>query len=524
MPAGSDDPVTATVIQAGLVAAADEMFAVLKKTAMSPIIYEVLDVGTGVTDAHGALLSSGAGIPSFVGVLDKAVKRILALHGPQAIRDGDMFITNDPYFGGVTHLSDVVVALPVFHDGLLVAWTASIAHWNDIGGKTPGSMAVDVSEIFQEGLRLPAVRLFDAGTLLQSVVDIITVNSRLPDFVIRDLWAQIAASRRAATRIRGLVETFGAKAYRAALARLFEEGERRGRAGLQGLPHGTFKIEEEQDDGALWRAAITISSDQFLVDLTGNPRQREAPYNTSRDGAIISAQILFKALTDPTLFANEGSFRALKVVTEPGTIFHAEGSAPHGYYFETRIRLFDMLWQCLARVMPERLPAGHFASICGTVIAGEHPDTGRRFTMVEPQMGGWGATSARDGLDAMYSASHGDTFNCPVEICEARYGIEVGYKRLNGSAEGGGLHRGGRGLSLSYRPRGTSVLSAGYTRNRMPVWGLLGGGDGGRNSLSVVRSNGDRQEFAFASGVVVEPGDEIVISTANGGGWRPAAD
>ncbi|MEX0628575.1 MAG: hydantoinase B/oxoprolinase family protein, partial [Cucumibacter sp.] len=218
MPAGSDDPVTATVIQAGLVAAADEMFAVLKKTAMSPIIYEVLDVGTGVTDAHGALLSSGAGIPTFVGVLDKAVKRILALHGPQAIRDGDMFIINDPYFGGVTHLSDVVVALPVFHDGLLVAWTASIAHWNDIGGKTPGSMAVDVSEIFQEGLRLPAVRLFDAGTLLQSVVDIITVNSRLPDFVIGDLWAQIAASRRAATRVRGLVETFGAKAYRAALA------------------------------------------------------------------------------------------------------------------------------------------------------------------------------------------------------------------------------------------------------------------------------------------------------------------
>jgi N-methylhydantoinase B len=134
------DPFTAAVIQAGLVAAADEMFAVLRKTAMSPIIYEVLDVGTGITDATGALVSSGAGIPTFVGVLDKAVKRIVGIHG-DAVRDGDIYITNDPYYGGVTHLNDVVIALPVFAAGQCVAWTASIAHWNDVGGKTPGSMA-----------------------------------------------------------------------------------------------------------------------------------------------------------------------------------------------------------------------------------------------------------------------------------------------------------------------------------------------------------------------------------------------
>ena len=466
------DPITATVIQSSLVAAADEMFAVLKKTAMSPIIYEVLDVGTGITDPHGELVSSGAGIPTFVGVLDKAVKRIVDLHGLDNIGDGDCFITNDPYFGGVTHLNDVVIALPVFADSECVAWAASIAHWNDVGGKTPGSMAVDVSEIFQEGLRLPAVKLFERGRPLASVFDIISANSRLPDFVRGDLWAQVAASRKAEARIRQLVETYGLDAYRGAIASLFIEGERRGRVGLAALPHGAFSIEEEQDDGAVWRAAITISPDRFKVDLRGNPRQRAAPYNTSRDGAVISCQMIFKALTDPTLFANAGSFRALDVVTEPGTIFHADGNAPHGYYFETRIRLYDMLWQCMARVLPERLPAGHFASICGTVIAGDHPDTGRRFTMVEPQMGGWGATMARDGLDAMYSASHGDTFNCPVEICEARYGIDVGYKRLNETAEGDGRHAGGKGLSLSYRPRGRAVLSAGYSRNRRPVWGL----------------------------------------------------
>ena len=515
----ADDPITATVIQASLVAVADEMFAVLRKTAMSPIIYEVLDVGTGITDGDGELVSSGAGIPTFVGVLDKAVKRIVELHDAGSIREGDIFITNDPYYGGVTHLNDVVIAMPVFAAGERVGWAASIAHWNDVGGKTPGSMAVDVTEIFQEGLRLPAVKLFDAGQPVRPVFEIIEANSRLADFVKGDLWAQVAASRKAEARIRQLVESYGLPAYRAALSALFDEGERRARAGLAELPQGTFEIEEEQDDGAMWHAAITVTKDRFTVDLTGNPPQRAAPYNTSRDGAVISAQMIFKALTDPTLFANAGSFRALEVVTEPGSVFHATGTAPHGYYFETRIRLADMLWQCMARAIPERLPAGSFASICGTVIAGNHPDTGRRYTMVEPQMGGWGATATRDGLDAMYSTNHGETFNCPVEICEARYGIDVGYKRLNETDEGRGLHSGGKGLEVSYRPRGRAMLSAGYSRNRIPVWGLNGGGNGGTNGLSVRRAGGGRDDHSFASGVVIEPGDEIVIHTANGGGW-----
>ena len=517
------DPITASVIQSSLVAAADEMFAVLRKTAMSPIIYEVLDVGTGITDPAGELVSSGAGIPTFVGVLDKAVRRIVEIHGRDAIRPGDCFVTNDPYFGGVTHLNDVVIALPVFAGSELVAWAASIAHWNDVGGKTPGSMAVDVSEIFQEGLRLPAVKLFEDGAPIASVFDIIAANSRLPDFVQGDLWAQVAASRKAETRIRQLVETYGLPAWRAALASLFEEGERRGRAGLATLPRGTFTIEERQDDGALWQAAITITGDRFIVDLTGNPRQRAAPYNTSRDGAVISAQMIFKALTDPTLFANSGSFRPLEVITEPGTIFHATGTAPHGYYFETRIRLADMLWQCMARALPERLPAGSFASICGTVIAGNHPDTARRFTMVEPQMGGWGATSTRDGLDAMYSANHGETFNCPVEICEARYGLDVGFKRLSDSGAGAGLHSGGKGLQTSYRLRAPAVLSAGYSRAKVPVWGLEGGAPGGVNGLSVIHPDGRRDRLTFASGVRLEPGDELLIETANGGGWGRAA-
>jgi N-methylhydantoinase B len=516
---GTADPITAAVIQAGLAAAADEMFAVLRKTAMSPIIYEVLDVGTGITDGEGELVSSGAGIPTFVGVLDKAVKRIIALHGVDRIRPGDCYVTNDPYHGGVTHLNDVVVALPVFAAGALVAWTASIAHWSDIGGRTPGSMAVDVTEIFQEGLRLPAVKLLEEGRPIEPVLDVIAANSRLPDVVRGDLWAQIAASRTAAGRIVELVAAHGLEAYRAALAALFAEGERRCRTGLAGLPKGTYRIAEEQDDGAVWRAAITVMNERFLVDLRANPRQRAAPTNTSREGAVIACQMIFKALADPGRFANAGSFRALEVITEPGTVFHATGDAPHGYYFETRIRLYDMLWQAMARALPDRLPAGHFGSICGTVIAGDHPDSGRRFTMVEPQMGGWGATATRDGLDAMYSASHGETFNCPAEICEARYGIDVLHRRLTDTPQGGGRFRGGKGLETLYRLRASAVLSIGFSRTRRPVWGSAGGEEGGVNAVAVRRAGGGVSHHAFASGIRLEPGDEVKITTANGGGW-----
>ena len=510
------DPFTASVIQAGLDNAAEEMFAVLRKTAMSPIIYEVLDVGTGVTDAHGQLVSSGAGIPTFVGVLDKAVQALVARFGGE-LRAGDVFITNDPNFGGVTHLNDVVVAKPVFFEGSCVAWTASIAHWGDIGGKVPGSMATDVTEIFAEGLRLPAVRLFDGGKPIQAVFDIIACNSRLPDFVHGDLWAQLAASRSAEAQILTLFEKYGRPTVGQAIAEAFETGRARALAGLSALPDGRYEIEEEQDDGALWRAAITVSDERFTVDLSGNPKELAAPYNTSRDGAVISSQMIFKALCDPERFANAGSFSPLEVITEEGTIFHAGPTAPQGYYFETRIRLFDMLWQCIARALPGRLPAGSFSSIFGTVIAGIHPDTGRRYTMVEPQMGGWGATAERDGMDAMFSTSHGDTFNTPVEICEARYGLFVVHKSLAERPEQDVRHRGGQGVSVLYETRAQASLSVGYTRAVVPVWSIDRAAAGGRNAMRIIRSSGASEHHRFISGVRLDPGDRILIETAHGG-------
>jgi len=518
------DPFAASVIQESLLAIGDEMFAALKKTAMSPIIYEVLDAGTAVTLANGDLAASGSGIPTFVGVLDKAVKRILELQGgPAAIKPGDLFVTNDPYYGGVTHLNDVVLALPVFAGDRLVAWTANIAHWNDVSGRARGSMSTEATEIWQEGLRLPAVRLFENGEVLAPVMDIIKTNSRLPDFVEGDLWAGIAAARTGERALLALVDKYGVETFITALDDYLDLGERTTRAGMADLPQGRFEIEETQDNGETWRATIEIGADSFAVDLTDNPDQSAGPYNTSRDGAVIAAQMILKSTTAPQTPMNAGSIRPLTVLTRPGSRFHAREPAPHGFYFETRIRLHDLLCRCLAPHLPDRLPAGGFASICGTFISGRHPDTGRPFTMVEPEVGGWGATRDRDGTTAMFSNVHGETFNCPAEITEARYGLVVARHSLNTEPGGNGTWRGGRGIVVDYRVRadGTS-LTCGYSRAVEPPWGMEGGEPGTPNRVEVLRGkDGGHERYAMASEIPLNEGDTVRITTGQGGGYGP---
>jgi N-methylhydantoinase B len=517
------DPFTLDVIQQALAAIADEMFAILKKTAMSPIIYEVLDVGTGVTDAEGNLVSSGAGIPGFVGVLDKTVKRLLEIAPSADIRAGDIFITNDPYYGGVTHLNDVVLAMPVFAEGALIAWAANIGHWNDVGGAVPGSMSVAARDIHAEGLRLPAIKLFDAGRPIEPLLKIMAANSRLPDFLLGDLWAAVASVRKGAERIERLAATYGQDAFASALADYYDYAERQARDGLARLPKGRLALEEPMDDGTIWRAAIDIADETFVVDLSEAPDQRADPLNTSRDGAVIAAQLIFKAATAPDTVCNAGSFRPLRVLTRPGSIFDPREPAAQGYYFEVRARLSDMLWHGLAKAAPERFPAGHFASICGTVIAGRHPQTRRRFTMVEPQMGGWGATQTRDGANAQFSSSHGETFNCPVEIAEARYGFDYRRLSLNDEPGGEGRRRGGRGLVKEFAIGGPETeISIGYSRHKQRVWGLAGGAPGTTNRVEIDRGDGNCETYALASGLQLATGDVVRIITAQGGGWGSA--
>ena len=515
------DPITLEIIQSSLQAISDEMFSSMRKTAMSSIIYEVLDMGTCVTDAEGNLASSGAGIPAFVATLDKAVKRVIELNDrPCEIGPGDVFATNDPYYGGVTHLNDVVFALPVFAGGELVAWTANIAHWNDVGGMVPGSISNEAREIYQEGLRLPAVKLVEGGRPIRSVMEIMRCNSRLPDFLEGDLWAGIAAARVGERRILELVRKYGRDTFVAALTSFMDYGEQVARRELAALPKGRFALAEEQDSGALYAVAVEITDRDFIIDLRDNPDQDAGPNNASRDGSLIAAQMIFLNITDAGGFANAGHFRPLVLLTRPGSVFDAQPPAAFATYYEVEIRLYDLLWRCLAPHLGDRLPAGSFGSICGTFIGGPHPDTGRHFTIVEPQLGGWGGSAARDGNTAVFSGFHGDTFNCPAEVAEARYGLYVDRLALNDEPGGEGRHRGGRGILLDYRVRSDGCFfTCAYTRNRHPPWGLAKGLDGSPNYAEVIRRDGSVERYAVVTALEVNEGDVIRIRTGSGGGY-----
>jgi N-methylhydantoinase B len=515
------DSITLEIIQSSLQAIADEMFAALRKTAMSAIIYEVLDSGTGITDAAGHLASSGAGIPGFVGVLDKAVKRIVELHGtPGDIEPGDVFVTNDPYYGGVTHLNDHILMMPVFVGGTLLAWTANIAHWNDVGGMAPGSISMDAKEIFQEGLRLPGVKLISRGAPLRSVIDIMTVNTRLPKFLLGDLWAGVAAARIGAKRIEDIVRKYGAETFTAALSGFLDYGEQVVLRGLAALPKGRFTLAEEQDNGAAYRAAIEITDKEFIVDLRDNPPQDPGPNNCSRDDCFGAVQMIFKNIADPYGVANGGTFRPIRMLTTPGTVFEPQEPAAMGVYYEVGMRLYDLLWRCLAPHLGERLPSGHFASICGTIIGGIHPDTGQRFTIIEPEVGGWGGSAQADGNNAMFSAIHGETYNCPAEVAEARYGLYVDRLSLSEEPGGAGRFRGGKGVLLEYRVRSDGCfLTASYSRNKYLPWSARGGREGSANRIEVIRADGRKENHAVVSGLRLKRDDVIRIITANGGGY-----
>ncbi|MEP6068420.1 MAG: hydantoinase B/oxoprolinase family protein [Paracoccaceae bacterium] len=513
------DPITLEIIQNSLQATSDEMFAAMRKTAMSSIIYEVLDMGTGITDAEGRIASSGAGIPAFIGVLDKSVQFILSKFGDD-IQPNDVFITNDPWHGGVTHLNDLVLAMPVFADGAIIAWTANIAHNSDVGGMAPGSLSGDATEIFQEGLRLPAVKLIREGVTDQAVMDIITCNSRMPDFLLGDVWAAIAAVRIGAKRLEELSAKYTPNTFKAAMDSFMDFGEKTAIAELAKLPKGTFELSEPQDDGRTYNVKVTITDDEFIVDLRDNPIQDMGCTNTSRDGTIVCAQMLFKSVTDPETPANEGSFRPLKVLTTEGTVFHAQEPAAIGFYFETEVRVYDLIWRCLAPHVPERLPAGHFSSICGTFVGGIHPDTGRQYTIIEPQIGGWGAWEGRDGNPCIFSGFHGETYNTPAEISEARNGLFIDKMALNTAPGGEGEFNGGRGLVLEYRIRTESgFLTAGYTRSVVKPWPLDGGEEGSGNFIEVDKAVGETEHYAFVSGLDLTTDDIVRVITSSGAGF-----
>jgi N-methylhydantoinase B len=282
-PARDIDPFTIEIVKDSLIAIGDEMFVALQRTSKSPIIYEVLDFGSGLTDADGQLITQGNGVTVFIGTLTHAVRYTLVKFGPDGLEPGDVVMTNDPYTGGGTHLSDVTLVVPVFDGESLIAFAASKAHWTEVGGKDPGSWTTDSTEIFQEGLQLPCVKLYEAGRPVQSMIDVIAANVRLPDMTLGDMHAQAAALRLGERRFHELCAKYGVDVVLGSMAALLDHGERLTRLELAELPKGTFEAENMIDDDGLGhgpfpvRVRITISDDEFVCDFTGTHPQVPGP-------------------------------------------------------------------------------------------------------------------------------------------------------------------------------------------------------------------------------------------------------
>ncbi len=522
----SRDPFTQEIIQDALVALGNEMFHAMIRTSMSPIIYETTDFAVGVTDASGNLLAQGNGVTAFLAALDTAVQSTLAHWPLDNIRAGDIFITNSPYEGGGTHLSDVVILYPVFVDQRLIAWTINKAHWTEVGGTYPGSATTVSTDIFQEGLHLRFLKLFDAGQINDALVDVIRANVRLPDGTIGDMHAGVAACRVGGRRITELAAKYGVQNLLAAMESLLAYGERMTREELKTFPKGTFTAEDVlEEDGHgngpfIIKVEVTITDDKMVADFTGTSLQAIGPINLSYAGLVTGARCTFKAVTNAGFPANGGCFRPLEVICPEGTILSAKSPAPVSIYYESLLAAIEVMWKALAPLMPRKLPAGHQRMVGATFISGLLPGNGDLFVMGEPLAGGWGAGVGHDGDAGQFCAANGETFNTPIEMAESRYGFEIDQYALHDEDGGAGEYRGGKGVVLDYRVTSKEAfLTYSATRTISRPWGLSGGHEGSVNRAEIRRNDGSVEVYSMVTGARAVEGEVIRLVTATGGGY-----
>jgi N-methylhydantoinase B len=531
------DPFTLEIIREQLIAAAEESFIALGRSSQSPIIYEVLDYACAITDHTGDIIAQANGVPGFLGTLTFAVKAILEKFPIGEIVPGDVFMNNDPYRGGGNHLSDVALIAPIFFEDTLVAFAVNKAHWTEVGGMAAGSWTTDSTEIYQEGLQFPAIRLYQRGEIIQSLVDLIAANVRTPEATLGDLFAGVASLRRAEKRVLEICQQYGLAAMQESIRTSLDQGEVLAQQALATLPQGEFFAEAWMDDDGLTETPVyvcvkvTINQDRFVADFTGSSPQVPGPINCTRTRLHSACRTMFKAITDPRTPVNDGWFRPVEIVCPDGTVFTAQRPAPVSTYWETGAYAVDLLWQALFPVLPDRLTAGHHLSVCGTLIAG-FSDTGERFILVEPQAGGWGAGATKDGENGLVPVGDGETYVIPVEVCETRYPLLVKQYAFNESVAGHGRYRGGLGLVRDYcLLADEALLTTTFGRHKYPPWGTNGGSDGSPNGV-LVFGKGQAKPSLWRGKIarhVLRRGDVARLVTGVGGGYgepheRPVAE
>ena len=520
------DAFTREVVRNKLLAIAGEMGIVLARTSMSPIVYEVLDFACGITDAEARVIAQDNGLCLFTGTFRPQVESVLARHPVATMRPGDVFITNGPYGGG-THNTDVALVQPIFAEGRLIAFGISVTHWTEIGGKVLGSLSPDSTEVFQEGLQFPQLRLYRGGELNDDLVELIRANVRLPVMSIGDLNAGVAAVRIAEQRLGEIVARYGLATTLATFEAILDHGEAIARDALARIPPGIYEAEDVIDGDGLSgepipvRVRVTLAPDKLVADFTGTAPQARGPVNCARGALLSACKTVFKAITAPEAPSNEGLFRPLEVIAPEGTVFTAVRPAATGWYFESSAFATELIWRALAAVVPERLSAGSYVSLCAYYIGGTTPN-GEYWVQATPQDGGWGAGEDIDGESGLIATTDGDTYNYPAEVVEHAFPLAMERNALNVEAGGGaGRRRGGFGTIREFRvmnPTGGSLLAS-LGRSVHRPWGIAGGHDGTVNYFEVIRADGPPVRGARVTNLPLGPGDLVRVVTGNGGGW-----
>jgi N-methylhydantoinase B len=524
------DPITVEVVRETLSSIVREMRVNLVRTAYSSIIYEGEDFSCVLMNraAEIVAMSAGQDHPLHIVPISWSMKAVRDAFGDD-IHPGDIFLHNDPYTGG-THLNDVAMIYPLFADGELFLFPVIRAHWADVGGMTAGSLSGAVTEIYQEGVRIPPIKIYDRGRLNEAVRAVLFANMRIAGDREGDFQAMVGTCRKAAERVEALLARYGVPTVRACVKGLLDRAEQRMRQLIAALPDGTYRYETYLEGGRerlsplMIRAAVTIAGDTIAVDLSGTAPQTAGPTNVGPAMAPTGAFTIIKSFLDPGGDINSGAFRPLAVVTPEGTIVNARLPAPCGGMVEVKSGVESAVMGALAQAIGGRVTGDLKGGGNHAYVGGVDPRSGETFVFYEYPAGGTGAHAGGDGNNAVRAFTESDmTTLQPVEAVEQKYPLRVERTALREDSGGSGCWRGGLGLTREITLLAPDArFSALSDKNILPPYGVCGGGAGAPNRFFVVRDDVEIEPSPLpgkVSGFPVHAGDRIIFQSSGGGGF-----
>ncbi len=527
------DPITTEVVLNRLRETTEAMAHALFHSGYSPILRESQDGTAGLTDAAGRVIMVGGGLQYHSLLYSKAVGSFLDRYPAETMRDGDAFVSNDPYKAGNSHVPDMVVASPVFHDGAIIAFGVSVAHKADVGGLVPGSSGAASREIFHDGLLLPPVRIWSSSGVNAEIEAVIRNNSRAPDVVMGDLRGQIGATRLGAERLAMLCDEYGVDTLRQAMDTLLDRTEARVRAVFASWPDGAHVAEGLLDhDGADTSRPVRIhvravkAGDRLTLDFSGSDPQTKGPVNAPESTARAVSMQAILAASDPTIPMNSGAFAAVDFIMPPGRVVSPQFPATVNHYFPTSHLTYNCVLAALGRFNPARAVAPSGLGTGAIAIGYAQGRAGKASVQYELMTSSLGGTSAGDGAAMVLPMNHFAP-GTPVEVVETEYPVRVERFDLWRDSAGAGEYRGGTGFIREYRFLTDCNLTARTSNHQHAAWGLFGGKSPPPSSTTLKHDNGDIEEMDVMETRQVGGGVTIALAQSGGGGYgdpkaRPA--